>query len=119
MLPALTLLLIYQLAGEVLVQFFGLPVPGPVLGMVLLFITLVVRGGAPAQLKDTAGTLLQHLSLLFVPAGAGVMVHAARIGDEWLAIVLSLVGSTLITIGVTGLVLKWLLRHKAEPGSGT
>lgn len=119
MLPALTLLLIYQLAGEVLVQFFGLPVPGPVLGMVLLFLTLAVRGEVPAQLKDTAGTLLQHLSLLFVPAGAGVMVHAARIGDEWLAIVLSLMGSTLITIGVTGLVLKWLLRRKTEPGSGS
>lgn len=111
MLAALTILLIFQLLGEVFVQFFGLPVPGPVVGMVLLFITLVVRGGAPAYLKDTSATLLQHLSLLFVPAGAGVMVHASRIGDEWLAIVLSLIGSTAITIGVTALVLRFLLRN--------
>lgn len=118
MLPALTLLLVFQLVGEVCVQMFGLPVPGPVIGMILLFVALVLRGSAPANLKDTAATLLQHLSLLFVPAGAGVMVHATRIGDEWLAIVLSLVGSTLVTIGVTGLVLKWLLRKdsKAAPG---
>lgn len=116
MLAALTLLLVYQLVGEVIVQFFAWPVPGPVLGMVLLFITLVLRGSAPAHLKDTATTLLQHLSLLFVPAGAGVMVHAARIGDEWLAILLSLVGSTLVTIGVTGLVLKWLLRKRPSAG---
>ena len=111
MLAALTILLIFQLLGDVIAQFFGLPVPGPVLGMVLLFIALVIRGGAPAWLKDTSGTLLQHLSLLFVPAGAGVMVHAARIGDEWLAILLSLVGSTAITIGITALVLRFLLRN--------
>ena len=111
MLAALTILLIFQLLGEVIAQFFGLPVPGPVLGMVLLFIALVIRGGAPAWLKDTSATLLQHLSLLFVPAGAGVMVHAARIGDEWLAILLSLVGSTAITIGITALVLRFLLRN--------
>ena len=112
MLAALTILLIFQLLGEVITQYFGLPVPGPVLGMVLLFVTLVIRGRAPAALKETAGTLLQHLSLLFVPAGAGVMVHAARIGDEWLAILLSLVGSTAITIGVTALVLRFLLRNR-------
>jgi holin-like protein len=104
-LGALTLLLLYQLAGEVIVQVFALPIPGPVIGMALLFATLVVRGGVPAELRNTAGNLLQHLSLLFVPAGVGVMVHFARLGDEWPAIVGALVVSTFVTLAVTGLVL--------------
>lgn len=111
MLAALTLLLLFQLAGEVIVQFFALPVPGPVVGMALLFVTLVIRGGVPDDLRNTANNLLQHLSLLFVPAGAGVMVHFARLGDEWIAIVVALVASTAITLAVTGLLLCRLLRR--------
>lgn len=112
MINSFLILLLFQLAGEVVVQYFALPVPGPVLGMVMLFMTLVLRGGVPYYLKDTATELLQHLSLLFVPAGVGVMVHAARIGEEWLTILLSLIGSTALTIGVTALVLRFLLRHR-------
>jgi holin-like protein len=111
MLAALTILLLFQLAGEVIVQFFTLPIPGPVVGMALLFLTLVIRGGVGEELRGTATNLLQHLSLLFVPAGAGVMVHFARLGDEWLAIVVALVASTAITLAVTGLLLCRLLRH--------
>ena len=108
MLGAFTVLLVYQLIGEVLVLFTGLPVPGPVVGMLLLFLTLVVRGAAPAWLRDTCQGLLQHLSLLFVPAGVGVMLHFKRLGAEWLPIVVALVASTVITIGVTALVMKAL-----------
>lgn len=114
MLGALTLLLLYQLAGEVIVQFFALPVPGPVVGMALLFATLVIRGGVPENLRSTANGLLGHLSLLFVPAGAGVMVHLARLGDEWLAILAALVASTAITLAVTGMLLCRLLRRAGD-----
>lgn len=115
MLGALTLLLLYQLAGEVIVQFFALPIPGPVIGMALLFATLVVRGGVPEHLRSTANNLLQHLSLLFVPAGVGVMVHFSRLGDEWPAIVGALVVSTFVTLAVTGLLLC-ALQRKRESG---
>lgn len=114
MLGALTLLLLYQLAGEVIVQFFALPVPGPVVGMALLFATLVIRGSVPENLRSTANGLLGHLSLLFVPAGAGVMVHFARLGDEWLAILVALVASTAITLSVTGVLLCRLLRRAGD-----
>jgi holin-like protein len=116
MIGALTLLLLFQLAGEVIVQFFALPVPGPVIGMALLFAMLVVRGGAPDNLRTTANNLLQHLSLLFVPAGVGVMVHFSRLGDEWPAIVAALLVSTFVTLAVTGLLLCALLkRGKSQP----
>jgi putative effector of murein hydrolase LrgA (UPF0299 family) len=108
MLGALTLLLVYQLAGEVIVHLAGLPVPGPVVGMLLLFLTLLLRGAAHAGLRDTSQALLQHLSLLFVPAGVGVLLHFKRLGAEWLPIAVALVASTVITIGVTALVMRWL-----------
>lgn len=114
MLAALTTLLVFQLVGEVIAQVFGLPVPGPVIGLALLFATLVVRGGAGEQLRDTANGLLAHLSLLFVPAGVGVMVHFARLGDEWLPIAAALVGSTVLTIAATALTMRWLLRARAR-----
>ncbi|HSH07496.1 MAG TPA: CidA/LrgA family protein [Burkholderiales bacterium] len=110
MLGALTVLLVYQLVGEVLVQLLGLPVPGPVVGMLLLFVTLLARGSAPEPLRTTANGLLAHLSLLFVPAGVGVMLHFERLGAEWLPILVALVASTVITIGVAALVMRALQR---------
>lgn len=95
MLSALTQLLVFQLAGEVVARGLNLPVPGPVPGMLFLFLALVLRGGPGEELKSTSGTLLQHLSLLFVPAGTGIMVHLHRVADEWLPLLLSLLVSTL------------------------
>ncbi len=111
MLPALTLLLVYQTVGEMLAHALDLPVPGPVIGMLLLFASLVLKGSAPDNLRDTANTLLSHLSLLFVPAGVGIMVHAGRIRGEALPIIVSLVVSTAVTIAVTALVFSWLRKH--------
>ncbi|MCW5594371.1 MAG: CidA/LrgA family protein [Rhodocyclaceae bacterium] len=116
MLGALTLLLVFQLIGEVLAQLFALPIPGPVIGMALLFAALALRGGPSPELRDTAQNLLQHLSLLFVPAGVGVMLHFGRIGDEWLPLMASLIGSTLLTIAVTALVLRALSRRAGGQG---
>ncbi|MBZ0132435.1 MAG: CidA/LrgA family protein [Rhodocyclaceae bacterium] len=116
MLGALTLLLVFQLIGEVLAQLFALPIPGPVIGMALLFAALALRGGPSPELRDTAQNLLQHLSLLFVPAGVGVMLHFGRIGDEWLPLAASLIGSTLLTIAVTALVLRALSRRAGGQG---
>ena len=113
MLAAITVLLVYQLIGETLVLVLKLPVPGPVIGMLLLFLTLLLRGSAPESVRETAQGLLQHLSLLFVPAGVGVLIHFPRVFKEWLPIVVSLVVSTILTIAVTALTLQFLLRISA------
>lgn len=114
MIGAFTLLLVYQTLGEIVVQLADLPVPGPVIGMVLLFATLCFRGAVPGWLREPCQQLLSHLSLLFVPAGVGVMLHFQRIGAEWFAISLALVASTVITIGVTALVMEALRKLTAS-----
>lgn len=106
----MTLLLVYQLIGEVSVHALRIPVPGPVVGMLLLFLTLVLRGAVPAMLAGAANGLLAHLSLLFVPAGVGMMVHFDRIAAEWTSILLALVLSTVITMAVTAWVMLGLKR---------
>ncbi len=107
MLNALTLILCCQLAGELLVTATGLPVPGPVCGMAMLFAGLIMRGRAPQNLENAADALLGNLSLLFVPAGVGVMLHLRLMSDEALPISVALVASTLITIAVTALMMQW------------
>ncbi|EAZ97182.1 CidA/LrgA family protein [Marinobacter sp. ELB17] len=110
----ITLLLIYQLAGEVSVRLLGLPVPGPVMGMVMLFITLMIRGQMAKAVEPASTALLGHLSLLFVPAGVGLIVHFNRLGNEWLPISVTLLLSTIITMAVTALVMQWVTRLTAR-----
>lgn len=113
MLEALATLLVFQTIGEVLSYLLRLPIPGPVLGMVLLLVVLLLRPNSAERLRPTSLELLKHLSLLFVPAGVGVMLHAARIGKEWLPIVASLLISTALAIAVTALVVTWTARRFA------
>ncbi|CRI66673.1 conserved membrane hypothetical protein [Thiocapsa sp. KS1] len=103
MLQALTLILICQLVGETVVLLTGLPIPGPVLGMLVLLGWLFLRGGIPENVGRTADALLAHFSLLFVPAGVGVMLHWERIQGQWRAIAAALLAGTLITLAVTAL----------------
>jgi holin-like protein len=118
MLEALTIILTCQLIGELIVVGTGIPLPGPVVGMVLLFVGLLIRGGVPEELDRVSASLLQNLSLLFVPAGVGVMTHLALLEAQWLPISVSLVVSTLLTIAVTGLAMSALvrLRDRVKPG---
>ena len=77
-----------------------------------------MRGGPGDELRQTAGTLLQHLSLLFIPAGTGIVMYGELIAAEWLPLTAALLGSTFLAISVTMLVLKALSkRTKGEQGT--
>ena len=110
MIACMTLLLACQLAGEVIARLSGLPVPGPVIGMLLLFFGLILKGGIPQALQETSDKLLSHLSLLFVPAGVGIMLHLELLAANWLPILVALVVSSFLTIAVTAAVMKGLSR---------
>ncbi|MDB5784654.1 MAG: murein hydrolase transporter LrgA [Caballeronia mineralivorans] len=90
------------------------PVPGPVIGLLLLFGYLLIRPSAVDSIEPTALELLRHLSLLFVPAGVGIMVAVDKVRGEGLAIVVALVVSTTLAIAVTALVTRALMRRQAR-----
>lgn len=117
-LNGITLLLAYQLVGEVSSRLLQWPVPGPVVGMVLLFVTLLLRGSLDQTLDAASSGLLGHLSLLFVPAGVGVMVHVGRIGGDWLPIMAALVLGTIITLVATALLMLAMMRLLGKRGDG-
>ena len=105
-------LLACQLAGESLVRLLGLPLPGPVIGLLLLFVLLQwppLRGvvGAAAEL------LLAHLSLLFVPVGVGVVAHLDVVAAHGPGIVAALVLSTWVGLVVTAGLLSLALGRQA------
>ena len=108
-------MLLCQLAGEVIARASDVPFPGPVIGMAILFIGLMMRGSVPEPLQQTTKSILDHLSLLFVPAGVGVMIYLPLIADEWLPIASAIVIGTLMTIAVTAWIMGGILGRSDEP----
>ncbi|WP_434033414.1 CidA/LrgA family protein [Cupriavidus sp. a3] len=119
MLQTFAILLVFQSVGEVISYALRLPVPGPVLGMILLFGWLVFDDRLLPIIQGTTSELLKHLSLLFVPAGVGIMVHANRIEGEWMPILVALVISTWLAIATTAVVTRLLMRKRTgAPNAG-
>lgn len=116
MLGYITLLLVCQLIGESIARLAAMPVPGPVIGMILLFAGLVVRGRVPARLETVSSGLLRNLTLLFVPAAVGVIVHLDALARQLLPIAAAVIVGTLVTIAVTGSIMQALNRHRATTG---
>ena len=98
MIRTIAILLVFQLAGETVTRGFSLSVPGPVLGLAALFVAFVLRPKLAEEMRDTAGGLLSHLSLLFVPAGVGVIAHLSTFGSDGPALIAALLGSTALAI---------------------
>lgn len=111
MIASFALILGFQVIGEALSLFFSLPVPGPVLGMVLMLFAFFMKDNLVDSIRPTAGVLLANMSLLFVPAGVGIMRHGERFMNEGIGIVVTILASTLIAMAVSGYVI--LLVQKA------
>ena len=115
MLAAISCLVGCQLMGEVIREATHLPVPGPVIGMSLLAAILTIRyrgagRAVPPTLVRTAEALISVMGLLFVPAGVGLIADAHLIREQWLPILAALLGSTVLGVVVTGLVMHRTMR---------
>ena len=123
MIPALALLLVCQLIGEVFTRALGLPVPGPVIGLALLAVGAILHtrltGAQTSAIEQTrlgvtAQALLGSLGLLFVPAGVGIVQQLPLIGSYALAIFAALLVSTVLTLLVTVYVFIFVKRAIAR-----
>ncbi len=114
MVRAIMVLLLCQLAGTVVQEGTGLPIPGPVMGLVLLLGLLVWRGGPDKALHDTAGGFMKYLGLLFVPAGVGVVNELQELRANALAIAVAIPVSTILGLAVTGILMQRLSRGRHD-----
>ncbi|MBS0640356.1 MAG: CidA/LrgA family protein [Proteobacteria bacterium] len=120
MLLSLGLILLCQLIGEALAHALALPVPGPVIGLVLCVLLLALRDRlgrlTPAELRDgtferTGAGILSHLSLLFIPAGVGVVQRLDVLAGNALPIGVALVLSTVLALSVTAALFAFVARR--------
>jgi holin-like protein len=115
---SLAILLTFQCLGEAISHGTGVPIPGPVIGMVLLLCLLSVAPSTTQHVDYVSRGLLNHLSLLFVPAGVGVMVFADQMNGQVTIIAIALATSTILSIAVaalvTGTLMTMLDRKKAR-----
>jgi holin-like protein len=102
------LLLLCQSAGEAVSRLAHAPLPGPVIGLLLMWALLNVPA-ARAPVAAVAEPLLAHLSLLFVPVGVGVIAHLGLVGEFGGRMLGVIVLSTWVGLAVTALVLRALL----------
>ena len=114
MIGAIALLLVCQLAGEAVHRLTGLPLPGSVIGMVLLLAWLALVPRERLTLTQVTGWLTAHLSIMFVPAAVGVMEEGAVLSRYGLGILVAVVVSTLLTLAVTALVFR-AVAGRSEP----
>jgi putative effector of murein hydrolase LrgA (UPF0299 family) len=122
MIAGIALILLCQLAGEALAHGTGWPLPGPVLGMMLLLALLLANDAWPRPVETgfvtaPAEGLLANLSLLFVPAGVGVVGKLDVLSQYGLGLAAALIASTLIGLAVTALVFAGVARLMAPAGA--
>jgi putative effector of murein hydrolase LrgA (UPF0299 family) len=128
MIASLSLILLCQLIGEVIVRGLNLPMPGPVLGLLFLLLLLLARdrfvtlARGPLRgegVENASRGLLAHLSLLFIPAGVGVVQKLDLLAEHGIAIVAVLVASVVITLLMTVATFlvasRFLTRRQEEP----
>ena len=112
MLYAIAVLFAFQLLGEFLVRVSGLPLPGALVGTLLLLVGLLFYKRLPKPLEDTAQVLLQNMMLLFIPVIAGVMLEFDHLRREWLPFVLACVAGAAITFTATALTFRFFLQRQ-------
>ncbi|PIG08033.1 CidA/LrgA family protein [Comamonas sp. 26] len=112
MLYAIAVLFAFQLLGEFLARISGLPLPGALVGTLLLLVGLLFYKRLPKPLEDTAQVLLQNMMLLFIPVIAGVMLEFGHLRREWLPFVLACVLGAAITFTATALTFRFFLQRQ-------
>lgn len=112
MVSGFLILLCCQLVGELLVTFLAVPIPGSVVGMVVLLVGLIVIGKVPEGLRLSSEGLLKVLPLLLVPAGVGLMTHFGVLAEYWGQLLIALFISTLVTMFVVAGLLKLMSKEK-------
>jgi len=103
-LPQIGWVLSFWLVGELIAHIFGWAIPGSIIGMIILTLALEFKLIKLSQVEGVSDFLIRNMAFFFVPPGVGLMVNLELIADNWLAITVATVLSTMLVLIVTGLV---------------
>ena len=101
-----------QWLGDTLVAFMGWPLPGSLVGLMLLLAALALWGSVPQSLEDVTSPLLRHLMLFLIPSVAAVVLYGGLLSQHLAVFVLAATLVTALTIAVTGWTLHRLMRRR-------
>lgn len=116
MIQAFLILLTFQFLGEAVVSLLNLFIPGPVLGMVFFFVALLIRPSLKEKVEVLSRSITAHLALFFVPAGVGVIDYFDLFGRYGVGMVVTVLLSTVITLGVTAMIFHQLMKVGSKGG---
>lgn len=114
MLNGLIILLIFFLLGEFISNLLAWPIPGSVMGMLVLFIFLIIRSGIPKSIKQSSETLLPYLPLFIVPASVGIVSHLYLLQQDGLIIILAMIASLVVGIPLCGWLMQKILTWQGK-----
>lgn len=114
MLRGIITLLVFQFLGECVAKLFSLMIPGPVIGMVLLLIFLIIRKSSFSSLDSVVGFHLRYLPMILIPAAMGIITQFDTLSKELLAICISLFFGTIIAIGFSAKFMDFLTDSKEK-----
>ncbi|MFA5881000.1 MAG: CidA/LrgA family protein [Eubacteriales bacterium] len=105
-LEGFVIILLMQSLGTFLSNYFKLILPGNLTGLLLLFLVLLFRVVKLEQVEGAANLLLDNMMALFIPLNVGLVTILPKLKQEWLAIMISLLASTIIVMVVTAKVVE-------------
>ncbi len=114
MLKAIVTLFLCLAIGNAINKLTGVPLPGGVIGLVLMLILLIWRGGPDQPLKDTSHFLLRNMTVLFIPASVGLITQLQALKQDAIPIGIAIIVSTVLGMAVTALIMHWLAAHGSQ-----
>ena len=98
----------FSFIGNVISNVFRLPVPGSILGMILLFLALQFKILEFRHVDEAGSFLINNMTILFLPAGVGIMAKWNLISHFWAQILLIVVGALIINMLILGKLVEWI-----------
>lgn len=107
------LILVIYFAGELISKLLNIPLPGNIIGMILLFLLLTTNVIKVEKVENLANFFLDHLAFFFIPASVGLMTSFASLKGSISKIIILCILTTIIVISVTGVTVEFICKNKS------
>ena len=106
------LILVIYFAGEIISKSLHIPIPGNIIGMILLFLLLTTNIIKVEKVENLANFFLDHLAFFFIPASVGLMTSFDSLKGSIFNIILLCILTTIIVISVTGITVELICKNR-------